>query len=388
MKFIENLSKSYARFISRFPYLMLLIVAVLVGFAIQQASSIENENSKYDDMIPDTYETIRAINVIGDNFGGTASVNLIIQTDPQYAGSGEPRTLLDPDVIKYTYLLEQLAVEVDDVVEANSAAGILESANDGVLPKSKAKIRDLVNENQAVFQYISRDQTLSIVKLSLTDSYDSEVLVNDLRNTINYLSKPGGISVDIGGEPAVDPVINEAIGPDMQKTSNFSLLAILIILLVMMRSIRFAAMPLVTIGVGVILAFGLMALNNMNLTPQTSGVISMIMGIGIDFGIQTVTRFRQERKKLGIEDSLAETMGNVFIPMSTTTIAALIGFKAMTMGELTLMAELGTVMSYGVAACYIAALTILPAMIVLTERFSQLRLGRRLFGNIKRIIPN
>jgi predicted RND superfamily exporter protein len=117
----------------------------------------------------------------------------------------------------------------------------------------------------------------------------------------------------------------------------------------------------------------------MGMSSQTSGVISMIMGIGIDFGIQLVTRYRLELKnlpalkdrhpqlQLGHKDAMAVTLNNVITPMLTTTLAALIGFQAMSLGRLTFLGDMGTMMSYGVAASMIAAITIVPAIILIID---------------------
>ena len=58
------------------------------------------------------------------------------------------------------------------------------------------------------------------------------------------------------------------------------------------------------------------------------------------------------------------------MPMATTTLAALIGFQAMSLGELTVMADMGTMMSYGIACCFLAAITIVPAILVIGERLT------------------
>jgi len=102
----------------------------------------------------------------------------------------------------------------------------------------------------------------------------------------------------------------------------------------------------------------------------------MIMGIGIDFGIQVVTRYRFELLNIpalkerhpdldiGPKDAMAVTLNNVIVPMLTTTLAALIGFQAMSLGKLTFLGDMGTMMSYGVAASMVAAITIVPAIII------------------------
>jgi len=54
--------------------------------------------------------------------------------------------------------------------------------------------------------------------------------------------------------------------------------------------------------------------------------------------------------------------------MCITTIAAVIGFKSLSLGKLTTMADMGTMMAVGVVFCLVAALTVVPAVLVLFER--------------------
>jgi predicted RND superfamily exporter protein len=132
-----------------------------------------------------------------------------------------------------------------------------------------------------------------------------------------------------------------------------------------------------TIIFGTLWTMGYVGLIGMGLSSQTSGVTSMIMGIGIDFGIQLVTRYRLElanlsalkvqHPHLGHKDAMAVTLNNVIIPMLTTTLAALIGFQAMSLGRLTFLGDMGTMMSYGVAASMVAAITIVPAIILIID---------------------
>ena len=134
-----------------------------------------------------------------------------------------------------------------------------------------------------------------------------------------------------------------------------------------------------TIIFGTLWAMGYVGFIGMGMSSQTSGVLSMIMGIGIDFGIQVVTRYRFELENipglkeqhpnmdLGPKDAMAVTLNNVTIPMLTTTLAALIGFQAMSLGKLTFLGDMGTIMSYGVAASMVAAITIVPALVIIID---------------------
>ena len=363
----------YVSFIVHHPYIVLLLVIILLIFASYESSFIRNKSMDNRDMLPSGYEVIDAFNVFETSFGSSDTIKIAIELDPSYIDSKEPRDIRDFEVLQYIDLLSQAVLHVDDVSSASSASTLLKAMGSGKLPRSNNEIKALISSNPSFVSYISSDYTMALISISLDDGYVAGELVSDINNIIDETPKPSYIKAQASGELAIDPVIEEIIGPDMGRTSMFSLLGIILIIIIVFRSIRYGILPLLTIVIGVMLAFGFIGLMRMEMSSATSGVMSMIMGIGIDFGIQTVMRFRQELKnksnKGNVERSMIVTMENVFMPMATTTLAALVGFKAMSMGQLTFLAEMATMMSYGIAACFVAAITAVPALLVITENF-------------------
>ncbi len=365
----RKLVDKYAYLVSHHPYILLIIVILISALAVYAAGTVTTKSSDDRDMIPHTYEVIKAFDIIEDSFGGSESIMIVVEIDPEYISSGEARDIRDPEVISYINLLTGMSEHVDDVVMVSSASSVMRSLNGGVLPKSRNQINSLVDRSSTLSNYVSKDYTLSRISIMLSDTYVEGDIVRDLQEVIDQVPSPPGLKTQLAGDVATGPVIEESIGPDMARTSRFSMIGIIIILFILFASVRYALTPLSVIGIGILWTFGYLGLTGMNISSSTSGAISMIMGIGIDFGIQTITRFRQELKDNDPEKAMANTLSNVFIPMATTTLAALIGFKAMSMGDLSVLQELATIMSYGIAACFLAAITVVPVIAVLGEKF-------------------
>ena len=166
----------------------------------------------------------------------------------------------------------------------------------------------------------------------------------------------------------IDVTTEELAEETMGMTSSISFALIIVILIIIFASLKHGLIPLLTIAFGLIWANGTLVLAGFNITPETSGVMAMIMGIGIDFGIQVTKRFRFELRTQKREDAMVDTLKNVFYPMTITTLAAVIGFKCLSLGKLPVMKDMGTMMATGVVFCAIAALTVVPAVLVLLER--------------------
>ncbi len=352
------------------PFIVLVLVVLLTLSAIQMAGTIQTKKTEPRDFLPKDVGAIGTLFAVEDEFGSTNIVYYVVELDPQYTGSNEVSDVRDPKVLLYVNQLSDIALHTQDVLEVTSTASVLRNINGGRLPQSRRDVLELSYKNGLLDSYVSRDYTLALVRVKTTDNVDLENLERELEKIITQVPEPPGIKTSLGGSVMESRVMEKTIGPDMAKTSLYSLIGILAIILLLFRSIKYGFTPMTTIIFGSIWAMGYVGLIGMGLTSQTSGVLSMIMGIGIDFGIQVVTRYRLELPGKSPEEAMGVSLNNVIIPMSTTTLAALIGFEAMSLGKLTFLADMGTMMSYGVVASMLAAITVVPALIIIFDKIN------------------
>jgi len=190
-----------------------------------------------------------------------------------------------------------------------------------------------------------------------------------------------GLQVDVGGQP-----IEQARGEEEQDSSfAIGLLAAVVILLITFGSVVAMGLPLVTalfaLGVGLsLVTLGTHAFDTAEFAPQLAAMIGL--GVGIDYALFIVTRFRDALKD-GLEPRAAaiaaiDTAGRAVLFAGITVIIALMG-----------MWLLGISFLYGVAMAaatavlltMIAALTLLPAFLTIVgHRIDKLRIpgyGRR-----------
>jgi Predicted exporters of the RND superfamily len=95
----------------------------------------------------------------------------------------------------------------------------------------------------------------------------------------------------------------------------------------------------------------------------------MGIGIAIDFGIQTVSRYKEERQNLEIQESLFNMIEGVGGPMTIALIASTIGFTSLSSGRITFLSELGTILTLTTIFAYITALSIVPCLLVSYDRY-------------------
>ena len=171
-----------------------------------------------------------------------------------------------------------------------------------------------------------------------------------------------GLQVAAGGQ-----VIENAEGFSVGPATEVGVLAALLILLLTFGSLAAAGMPLVTAGLGLITGVGLIGLathltNMSNISPQLALMIGL--GVGIDYSLFIVTRFRESYLALGdVERSVVEAMdtsGRAILLAGATVVIALLGMFAT---GVAFMYGLAIASVVAVLLVLVASLTLLPALL-------------------------
>ncbi|NAT10078.1 hypothetical protein C4E22_00730 [ANME-1 cluster archaeon AG-394-G06] len=147
--------------------------------------------------------------LIADQFPGSLrKLNIVVELEPRFARSEEIRDVRDPEVLKYVDLLSKRAKLVDGVVDAHSAAEIIKEANDGRIPKTLRSVVSLLEEKdetkrQQIYDYISKDYSMTLVRLKIDDDAEAAEIVEEIKEVIN-IGRPAGTSVAIAGDLVQD----------------------------------------------------------------------------------------------------------------------------------------------------------------------------------------
>ena len=361
----ENSAIEYGRFIGTHPKTMALFIVFLTLLGWFGNSLLTMSVESNEDMLPENYPQIEAMKKISYEFGGDKTGNIVVEISPSISSSSEIRDLRDPRALEYMDVLAQKALALETVSDATTLADI--AGDSGRIPESLNLARAKIEASPLSDSYISRDYSMALVRLGFTSSIDDSRVYADIQSIIESSKAPPGVTANPSGEFAISKAIFEKLRADMSSTSRASMIGILFVIVMLFRSVRYGLTSLLAIVFGIIWSFGLMGLWGMSISNTTSGASSMIMGIGIDFGIQVTSRFRIELKRKDIANAMAQTIRAVSMPMGTTTLAALIGFQAMSLGELKVLADIGSMMSFGTLACMMAALTVVPVALVWGE---------------------
>ena len=363
-----SFTKSFAKYVTKNPVLVFSFSLFVLLVSVFGANHIVNESLDYESMIPNDLSVMETSTYYVDNFGSFDSATLVIEVVP-IDKDESVKTIYDPAVIKYSEsLANYVSTNSENIENINTPSYILRLLHNGTIPNSVNVISDDFKNNFLLQRFVSQDQSMLVLSIQLQEGYETKDLISELNDAIISVKTPQGIETNIGGSSIADSMVLEELDADMARTGRVSMLGIVFILFLTFMSIKYAFLPLFTLIFGVTWTFGFVGLLGIPMNSATSGVLSMIMGIGIDFGIQMITRYRQELKHTSIKSAMEKTLSVNFYPMFTATLCAVVGFKAMGLGQLTLMKDMGDIMAMGVIFCFFAAITILPSFTIILEQ--------------------
>jgi hopanoid biosynthesis associated RND transporter like protein HpnN len=143
-----------------------------------------------------------------------------------------------------------------------------------------------------------------------------------------------------------------------------TVLAVLIILWLALRSARIIAAVFMSLAVGLAItaALGLMMVGAFNMISVAFFVL--FVGLGVDFGIQFSVRYRSERhEKDDLSEALRSAAAKAGLPLTLAAAAVAAGFLSFLPTDYRGLSELGLVAGVGMIVAFITSITVLPALL-------------------------
>ncbi|MBT0654315.1 MMPL family transporter [Geomobilimonas luticola] len=224
--------------------------------------------------------------------------------------------------------------------------------------------------SESSFAAAGRQQVLTVLPVKDESSFmQSAAAIATLRAEIASLRKLpefAGVSVGITGTPVLEHEEMVTSERDITLATAITIILTVILLLVAFRGVLNTVAAMLALGVAICCSFGFatLAIGHLNILSSVFAV--MLIGIGIEYGIQVILRMQEELGRgAGKNEALriALARNGWAITMAAATVAA--AFATFAFTDFKGIAELGIIAAGGVVICVIVTFTVLPALLVL-----------------------
>ena len=211
-----------------------------------------------------------------------------------------------------------------------------------------------VNQSRQIgFAQVTTPEDMSLEEM--------EVVAKEIKDITASLRNTEGVRVEYGGQ--LFRVF------EMPESEALGLLAAVIILVLAFGSVIAMGLPIGVALLGLAAASSIVVIvsNLMSMPSEATSMVAMIgLGVGIDYALFIVTRFREAlHDGMSVEDSIVEaidTSGRAVLFAGITVVIALLGLLSI---GLAFVSGFSVAMAIGVAVMMVAAVTLLPALLAM-----------------------
>jgi hydrophobe/amphiphile efflux-3 (HAE3) family protein len=342
----------------------LTALTLVIGIGITKLSVNTNPARMY----PDGHPAKESSLLINDKLGGFMPVSIVFEGD-----------IKDPELLHKIDEIEQKIKAMPEVGTTQSIAKVSKQISRALFNEDEYLYDKIPDSYDAISQYfelymMSGDPD-DLEKMVDFDFEKAMILVRfkDMNTPVmrRCVKEIKEMTADIpevkyiGGNADIFSAMDKHIVDGQIKSIIMSLIAVLIILTLAFgaRSIKGAVLQIIPLLMAIIILFGMMGFAGIELNFTTALLSSIMIGVGVDYTIHLVWRYREERRGgLNAEEAMKKTIHTSGRGIILNAISVIIGFVALIFSEFLSVRFFGILMVVIILVCLIGGLLMIPAL--------------------------
>lgn len=368
--------KKFAEFTISNRGRILLIACFFVVMSLILIPQVKTDVN-YMDMAPEGIPEVEAMQLYSDKFGGGANFNaLLIETD--YQG------LTHPETYQEIYKMEQ---EIRDATEEMGNPVTVGSYADAIVKITEQLNRfeildfagnltfleglELDNIEKALVNKIAKENlineecSMTIVVISIPvgkSTEEIEKIVNKINDIASKTTIPhnGHVSV-LTGQDAVNVAVNKKLADEQIRSMIIALIFVLAALIIIFNSTIYGILTIIPISFVLAWEPGFLVAMDVSLSVITISIASIMIGIGIDYGIHITQRVREGlREGLTKQEATKNAIDKTGLSLVEAACTTIAGMASIYVVNIPAIQEFGIIVLLMTALSCIAAALILP----------------------------
>ncbi|WP_156763260.1 MMPL family transporter, partial [Mycobacterium scrofulaceum] len=337
------------RLIGRRPWLVIGLWIALAGALSLTAPSLEEISQRHPvAILPTDAPVLAATRNMNAAFGeaGLQSIAVVVLSDT--------KGLTPADEDTYRKLVETLRRD----------------------PRSVAMLQDFVSTPPLRELMTSKDHQAWMLPVGLPGdlgSPQSKQAYARVADTVKQTVAGSTLTANLTGPAATVADLNLTGQRDRARIELAIVVLLFVILLVIYRNPVTMVLPLLTIGMSAVVAQRLVALvgsAGLGIANQTVIFMSgMMVGAGTDYAVFLISRYHDYvRQGVDSDQAVVKALASIGKVIAASAATVAVTFLGMVFTRLGILRTVGPVLGISVAVVFFAAITLLPALLVLAGR--------------------
>ena len=355
--------------------LILVTTMFLLFFSLFGALQMKSDLNLIEDFRKNSPIRI-ADEILNKNFGGTSQFNVAFK-------GKNADDIKNPAVLKKIERLQDELKGIDNVGKAVSIVDFIKRMNqamhDGnpayyIIPES----REIVAQYLLLFSFSGGGDDLdSFVDF---DFKDSQILLQ-MKTQSGYLAQEVADTVDrfekreIANNDPVSSIITTGLAMLAKEFNRLvvwsqitsfivAFILVMIVTSVSFRSFKLGLYSMVPLIAPIVLNFGIMGISGIKLNAATAIIASLAVGMGIDYSIHFLSRYRHEINIVNdVDKAIRMSLHTSGRAILYNALAVAAGFLVFVPSNFVILCQMGMLVALVMITTSIAAITLLPAIV-------------------------
>ena len=315
-----------------------------------------------------------ATEVVDEHFGGSENLSIVANGDIK--SPAVLNAMLDfqgqaeavPEV-GYSISIADYVAEINQALYDNDPAN-------RVIPETRNAVAqelllyEMSGDPEDLMRFVTYDYDRSRISLRMESVSSAKLgaLVDRIHQQAEA-SAGEAFDVEITGSSYLFKVLTDLLVQGQIMSLGLALLAVGLIVGLVFRSLRFGLLGLVPLGFTIAVNFGLMGWLRIPLDTATTMIASIAIGIGVDYTIHFLSKYRRETAEhRDPQAAVIESTRTTGLAILYNALAVASGFVVLLASSFQPIVTLGALVALTMGVSALAALTLLPSGLLLTER--------------------
>ncbi|MFV9676970.1 MAG: efflux RND transporter permease subunit [Methanosarcinales archaeon] len=333
-RFIPLLMEKVATFSLKRTAGTIIIIAITLIPVFAGIGMIESVGDDQEMWIPKGDPLMVAWKIVDTEFCDYEYSTILVQSDD----------ILIPEIIEALERIEESVMSVPGVVKVTGLNTFLLD-----IPTDKNKLEERINAIPDDIQrsFVTKDHTASLIIIK-TDTEIDEKMVQEIDDAILFVETPADATFKHASFSTLFSQMDRLMDESRVETTAISLILVFAILFSFFRSFVRILLAFAPVLFAMIYALGTMGIVGIPFTPLTIMIGTILIGIGTDYSVHFISRFREEKAKgFDTRAALHTTTLTVGAAIMTATLTTMFGFLALTTMSLVPVQEFGIIAAVG-----------------------------------------
>lgn len=212
------------------------------------------------------------------------------------------------------------------------------------------------NEDYTVTTMTVRSQYFGV------DESGEAAILQELRDALQR-ANPSTVTTSLFGDAVRFEELGQSLQQDTGITTGIGLVLVFVISSLLYTSLTVGFTALIPIVLAVVWAVGLMGFFGVPFTSLSTGLVSLVLGIGVDFSIHLVDSIKRAHRELNdIGESIYKALTTSGSAVLLSSITTLLGFLALSFSALLGTQRFGWSLALSILGVFAVCILLVPAI--------------------------